>query len=156
MPSYAFQDAPFELKGALIGILPVAMASFSELIISPLRERIASWFGFTEPEVARLLFGFGLGHRAEDVRNWYSGYRFHRHTIYNPWSVVSFIKVPAKVSIPHWVNTSENLLVQPLILSQEADPEIRWLLQGQKIVQRLDEDVSFRSLKQDTQTLCSL
>jgi hypothetical protein len=104
-------------RGVLTGILRVAKESiFSGLnnltVLSLLDPRFAGAFGFTEPEVARLLTLAGHTDRAQEVHDWYQGYRFGNETIYNPWSVLQFLSAPERGPQPYWLSTSGNELVQ--------------------------------------------
>ena len=48
------------------------------------------YFGFTEDEVAEILDYYELSSRAEDVKEWYDGYKFADKDIYCPWDVLKF------------------------------------------------------------------
>ena len=47
-------------------------------------------FGFTKPEVKKVLADVQLSDKSSDVQEWYNGYKFgNTVTVYNPWSVVN-------------------------------------------------------------------
>jgi hypothetical protein len=104
-------------RAVVTGILRIAKESiFSDLnnldVASPLLiGPFADKFGFTEPEIEQVLDDFGVQDHAAVIRDWYDGYSFGGHTIYNPWSVISYIQAIPNPPGPKWLNTSSNALV---------------------------------------------
>merc|ERR1711916_54330 len=49
-------------------------------------------FGFTEKEVKALLKEYGIEDEEKGVREYYNGYNIQGEVIYNPYSVVKFLK----------------------------------------------------------------
>lgn len=150
--SPGLKDNPYLFKGVLTGILRVSRESmFSDLnnliVYSLLATGRDEFYGFTEPEVLRLLDDFGRSSQAEEVRQWYNGYRFGDTTVYNPWSIMMMLAQPGQPLAPHWLNTSANGLVRSLLL-QNADlgSGIETLLGGGTIETRIEEDVPLRAL----------
>ena len=45
-----------------------------------------------EDEVEKALEDFGLEYELKDVQKWYNGYLFGNRKVYNPWSIVNFLK----------------------------------------------------------------
>ena len=78
----------------------------------------ADCFGFTEEETKELLEACGL-ELGEEVRQMYDGYRFGDNHIYNPWSVINYVK--RKRLEPFWVNTSENGLIRAAMEELEEE-----------------------------------
>jgi hypothetical protein len=62
-------------------------------------------FGFTEPEMDLILEAFDAYNHSDIIRDWYNGYSFGRQTIYNPWSVISYIQAIPNPPGPNWLNT---------------------------------------------------
>jgi len=94
--SGGLKDNPHLFRGVVTGILRVARESiFSGLnnlaVYSLLRPEYATAFGFTEAEVERLADLAGARDHLADLRDWYDGYLFGGHVVYNPWSVLSFL-----------------------------------------------------------------
>ena len=88
-------------------------------------------FGFTEPEVRELLGYYGASDKFEKVREWYCGYRFGNVDVYNPFSVMSYIRrgfVPSE----YWFDTCDDSVVR--WMSERVDvrkvPEMSRLLIG--------------------------
>jgi hypothetical protein len=61
-------------------------------IISILSEYYDEYFGFTQDEVSKVLKDYGLSEKEELTKEWYNGYIFGNVEVYNPWSVVKFVK----------------------------------------------------------------
>lgn len=78
----------------------------------------ASYFGFTENEVKKMLVDNGMEYTA-DVKEMYDGYNIGGTDIYNPWSIVNY--VCKKVLAPYWINTSSNTMIKEAMQSCEQD-----------------------------------
>lgn len=112
----------------------------------------AEYFGFTEGEVEQMLTDYGLSGKAEAVREWYDGYLFGNTEVYNPWSVVNYVRTllsdPDAFPRPYWSNTSSNSIVRELI--EEADSvvkqEVEELLAGGTIEKPIQEDITYEDI----------
>lgn len=154
--SAALKDNTSLFRAVLTGVLRVSRENlFSGLnnvyVRSLLDEAYATTFGFTEPEVAAIL----PPERLDEVRAWYDGYLFGGQVIYNPWSILSYIKTGQLR--PHWVNTSANDLLQDLLtrrgLGLSAETEA--LLRGEPVEAILDESIVLRDLDHQPEALWS-
>ncbi|HMV68773.1 MAG TPA: AAA family ATPase [Myxococcota bacterium] len=157
------KDNPALYRGVLTGVLRVARESlFSGLnhvvVRSVLDHDFCAACGFTEDEVATLLAEAGLADRLGEVRAWYNGYRFGDATIYNPWSILSFLATPANGTLPYWSNTGGTGLIERLL--RVAPPEtsrlFEDLLAGHTITRRVDEQLILRGLERREGALWSL
>ena len=138
--SNALKGNKYLHKAVLTGILRVAKEDIFSGLSNPgvygvLEDRFASSFGFTPCEVRELLTRRGLEDRLDDARVWYNGYCIGADnpvTIYNPWSVVSYLANPTKIPRLYWVNTSDNAVVHTLLRQADADmkEELLRLLSG--------------------------
>jgi hypothetical protein len=158
--SAALKDNPALYRGVLTGILRISRESlFSGLnnviVHSILRDKYATAFGFTEAEVRAITDSDALPGRIEELRAWYDGYRFGAETIYNPWSVLSYIE--AGRLGPYWVNTSSNDLIYDLFVRRGLGlgADMERLLAGETIDARIDETLVFRDLEQRSAALWS-
>jgi Predicted AAA-ATPase/PD-(D/E)XK nuclease superfamily len=150
-------------RAVLTGILRVAKESiFSGLnnlaVYSLLRPEFATCFGFTEPEVARLLAEAGSADLLDSVRSYYNGYVFGGTSVYNPWSILNFIASRDKLLRAYWVSTSSNDLIRDTLQRHalRIEPAIEALLEGGSIEQRLDENVALDDLGKRESALWSL
>ncbi|MEM7402466.1 MAG: AAA family ATPase [Myxococcota bacterium] len=142
-------------KAVLTGILRVTKEDIFSGLNNPgvygvLNYRFSSSFGFTPQEVRKLLTQRGLQDCFDEVGDWYDGYRFGRETIYNPWSVVSYLANTQERAQLYWVNTSDNALVHTLLRQADAemkDELLQLLLDSSKqIVRPIVEEPPLRKL----------
>jgi hypothetical protein len=150
-------------RAVLTGILRIARESiFSGLnnlgVYTLLRSEFATSFGFTEVEVTELLEQAGRRDQLRVVQDWYNGYRFGGHVIYNPWSVLSYLADADGEVRPHWLSTSSNDLIK-LLLERYAgrlQPAFEALLAGSGVERTLDENVVLDELEENEDALWSL
>jgi len=123
-----FKGNSFLHKALITGILKIAKSSlFSELnnvkdyttLRSP---RYAQYFGFTEEETNDYLDRADLPQRAHELKEMYNGYQIEEYTLYNPFSIVSFIDTaviygPERLEEalkPYWINSGGHGLIREL------------------------------------------
>lgn len=113
-------------QALLTGIQRVAKESiFSKLnnisIYTVIDECYSDKFGITKKEAEKLLCDFSMELSAV-VKEKYDGYRFGRYDIYNPWSLLCYIRKGRAENF--WVNTtSTNYLVKEAV--KKADERFR-------------------------------
>ena len=160
----AFKDNPYLERGVITGILRIVMESlFSGLnnpkISSVLNiDRFSDKMGFTEAETFKILDDYALTDKKEVVKYWYDGYLFGDTSIYNPWSILHFVYDENNEFRPYWVNTADNALLRRLLLTGESNlrEEINDLIEGEKLVRILSDDLTFSSLDKDKNAVFSL
>ncbi len=160
--SGAFKDNQNLTYGFLTGILRIAQESiFSGLnnltVNSVMDEEYDEFFGFTEPEVRTMLEYYGVSEKEAELKSWYDGYLFGSTEIYNPWSVINYISKGCSPQA-YWVNTGKNEVLDDILSSATDDISERLfaLLQGEKVVARIDQNVVYRSLLEDPANVYSL
>ncbi len=113
-----------DLKYAMLtGIQRVAKENiFSDLnnldVYTVKDNNYSEYFGFTIEETKELLEYYQL-ELDDQVKEMYDGYRMGNTEIYNPWSVLNYIK--RKELIPYWVNTSANTMIKQAIKKSKSD-----------------------------------
>ena len=149
-------------KGILTGTLRISRESiFTGLnnisVYSLLNSEYSSWFGFTNDELSQLLKDYDLEPLESSIKAWYNGYIFGNKEIYNPWSILNFVKSEDKRFIAHWVNTANNDLIKELIVdsSSAVRLELQELLKGKSIIKVLDENIVFKDLKKSENVVFS-
>jgi hypothetical protein len=146
------KDNPHLFKGVVTGILRVAKESiFSDLnnlaVYTMLDPRYSTAFGFTEAEVAGLAALAGAEARLDTAREWYDGYRFGGHVIYNPWSVLNFLAEPDMPPRPYWRLTGSDDILRGLLHRRALDlPSWEALLAGETIERPVAESLALRDL----------
>ena len=158
-----FKTNEYLERGLITGITRVAKESiFTGMnnldVITTTSSEYATDFGFTEEEVFTALDDAGLGDQKGKVKKWYDGFTFGTCTdIYNPWSIVSFIRKKGKYDT-YWSNTSGNGLVNQLI--QKGNAEIKQtmedLLQDKSFEAEIDEKIVFDQLNGSANAVWSL
>lgn len=121
-------------------------------IISILNPSYGEHFGFLQSEVDEMLRYYGAEHARDTIKDWYDGYLFGDFYVYNPWSVINYVKCldadPEFFPSPYWSNTSSNSIVRELI--EHADggvrEEIEQLIEGGSIEKQIHEDITYEDI----------
>jgi hypothetical protein len=160
--SGAFKDNKNISYGFLTGILRIAQESiFSGLnnltVNSVMDKEYDQFFGFTASEVRDMLEYYGVLDKEAELKDWYDGYLFGSTEIYNPWSVINYI---SKGCIPqaYWVNTGKNEILEDVlkVATDDITEKLYSLLQGERVIARIDQNVVYRSLSEDPANIYSL
>lgn len=128
-------------------------------IISILNRQFAECFGFTQAEVDQMLAYYGLEQKKQEVREWYDGYLFGSTEVYNPWSVINYIKTAVfdetAFPKPYWSNTSSNSIIRELIREADsrAKQEIEDLIAGGTIEKQIHEEITYGDIHQSQDNL---
>ncbi|MGE5340756.1 MAG: AAA family ATPase [Candidatus Omnitrophota bacterium] len=151
---------PYLEKGVVTGILRIAKESIFSGFNNPgvytlLSEDFNNHFGFTEEEVKRMLDDFQVSHMLDQVQFWYNGYRFGSKVIYNPWSIINFLRSKEKELIPYWINTSDNEIVESLLSNKgvELKNELEQLIHGESIEKAVEDNIVLKDIYTDEDAL---
>lgn len=160
--SGAFKDNKNLSFGFLTGILRIAQESiFSGLnnltVNSVMDDEYDKYFGFTSEEVETMLGYYGVPDKKEELTEWYDGYLFGNEEIYNPWSVINYISRDCKPQA-YWVNTGKNEILDEVLKNATDDisESLYSLLQGKRVIAKIDQNVVYRSLAEDPANIYSL
>ncbi len=121
-------------------------------VYSILNNELSSAFGFTENEVQQLADDYGLQNLLPEMKTWYDGYLFGETEIYNPWSILKFVKSAISGETiscrPYWINTSSNSIIHQLISESDTETKqsIEQLLNGSSIRVPIYEDVVYGNI----------
>ena len=161
--SAGLKDNDHLYRGVLTGILRIAKESlFSGLnnlsVFTVLSPECATHFGFTSAEVADLVHACDLDSELPGLQAWYNGYDFGGHTIYNPWSVLNFLRSTDHRLQPYWVNTSSDDLLRELLVRRDAIALEDWqaLLTGGSVRRAIDENMVLRGIEGNASAVWSL
>jgi len=102
----------------MTGILRIAKDGiFSGLnnlqVYNIFEEKFSEYYGLTEEEVLEGLKYYNLEYEINDVKDWYDGYQFGNTEVYNPWSIINFLK-NWKLK-PYWQGTAGNETINELL-----------------------------------------
>lgn len=128
-------------------------------VISILDDSYAEYFGFMQKEVDSMLDAYGISSRKEEVQSWYNGYLFGNTEVYNPWSVIKYVKdLVYKNTIypkPYWSNTSSNSIVHKLVKMADNDTkqELELLITGGAIEKPVHEDITYEDIDKSQDNL---
>ncbi|MDQ2086580.1 AAA family ATPase [Herbivorax sp. ANBcel31] len=146
-------------KGIITGILRISKESiFSDMnnleVCTIIDESYSDKFGFTENEAERLLEDYGLEEKLEEMKLWYNGYRFWETVIYNPWSLVYFVKNKGRFE-PYWVNTSSNDIIKTLFKNapNEVKRDLELLIKGRSIKKEITPNITYEIIEKSGQSL---
>ena len=110
------------------------------------------YFGFNENEVKQLLEDYQLSSYMDEVKEWYDGYLFGNTEIYNPWSILMYVKNKIQDQsfkpVSFWANTSGNDLVVNYI--QNGDRKLRQefesLMNGHALTKYIRPELTYREM----------
>ena len=158
----ALKDNVYLEKSLVTGILRVAKESiFSGLnnleVNTILGLNFNNKFGFEEDEVKDLLQYYDLEAKMDEVKNWYNGYMFGGKVIYNPWSVLNYIKNYEQGFMPYWINSSGNELIKRLLSrgTKETKECLEELIKGNTITKIVDDHIVMKEVDEDEENIWS-
>ena len=158
----ALKDNVYLEKALVTGILRVAKESiFSGLnnleVNTILGLNFNDKFGFEEEEVKDLLQYYDLECKMDEVKNWYNGYMFGGKVIYNPWSVLNYIKNNEQGFMPYWINSSGNELIKRLLSrgTKETKECLEELIKGNAITKIVDDHIVMKDVDEDEENIWS-
>nr|WP_300209138.1 AAA family ATPase [uncultured Anaerostipes sp.] len=144
-------------RGVLTGCLRIAKESIftglNNFTVRTITSQFASdCFGFTQEEIDDLLNYYDLSNNREEMKEWYDGYLFHKTEIYNPWSVLNYIKELLGDrefhAVSFWTNTSSNDLVRKYIenSTSKMKAEFEELMNGKSIIKKVSPELTYREM----------
>ena len=106
----------------------------------------AEYFGFLENEVTEMLDYFEIKYKMKEVRNWYNGYCFGNKQIYNPWSIVNYLK--EKEVKAYWANISGNTLLENMLdhVGESIYIDLKKFTDGESIEKYISDGTTIKSL----------
>ena len=126
---------------------------------SVLSDSYAEYFGFTQGEVEKMLASYGIAGQADIIKDWYNGYLFGNKVVYNPWSVVNYVKSAVTHDFeyprPYWSNTSSNSIIRELVenADESVRNEIEELVSGGTIEKPVHEDITYGEIRESQDNL---
>lgn len=162
MLTSALKDNPYVQKALITGILRVAKESiFSGLnnleVDTILGYNFNDKFGFTPEEVEELLDYYDASTELNNIREWYNGYVFREQIIYNPWSVLNYLKRRNEGFMPYWINSSSNDLIKKLLVKgdQSMKLELESLIEGNSITKGIDDNIVMSEVENSNENIWS-
>ena len=150
--SIALKTNPYLKIAVLTGIVQVAKEGiFSGLnnviTYNILKDKFETFFGLSEEEVEVALKYFELEYEIEEVKKWYDGYKFGEKEIYNPWSILNYLRT--KELRAYWVNTSDNALIYEnlSVANMDVFNSLEKLFEGKEIKKEISPFFTFEELE---------
>ena len=140
--SSVLKDNSYLQMGVLTGIIRVIKAGiFSDLnnlrTYTILSEMYTDSYGLTEEEVVKSLKDYGIEQEISNVKDWYDGYKFGDSEVYNPWSILNFLRF--KELRAYWVDTSGNDLIKDVLkkITKNTIEALERLFNGEGLKQNI-------------------
>lgn len=124
--------------------------------------RLDEYFGFTQKDIDKLLKDAKATEKTEIMKDWYDGYHFGEADVYCPWDVMNYMREllqnPNAKPESYWKNTSDNAIIRSFIdyAGSSITKKLEVLLEGDYIVQRVDESLTYDYLHSSEENLWSI
>ena len=150
--STALKTNPYLKIAVLTGIVQVAkegiFSGLNNVITYNILEKgFETFFGLSEEEVEEALKYFEMEYQIEEVKKWYDGYKFGGKEIYNPWSILNYLRT--KELRAYWVNTSDNALIYEnlSVANMDVFNSLEKLFEGKEIKKEISPFFTFEELE---------
>ena len=148
--------------GVVTGVMQIAKESiFSGLnnleVNNIFSKEFDESFGFTDDEVRSILEDNGHPEKYQEAKEWYDGYRFGDADVYNPWSIIKYVKYGFKPG-PYWAGTSGNDIMNSLLdnLDNNGFRELQALASGKGLIKSIDPQVTLSDLENSRNSIYSM
>ena len=117
-------------------------------VFSVFDDAFSDVFGFTEEEVVKFLDYYNISDKVVEVKEWYGGYQFGNKGIYNPCSIVNYIRNKYYYNAEptgYWVNTSRNVIINYILQSDGSfiKEGIEELMKHNSISKLINENLGY-------------
>ena len=137
--------------GILTGITRIIkegiFSGLNNLYVNTILSRdYSEYFGLLESEVVEMLDYFDMKYKIEEVREWYNGYIFGENEVYNPWSIVNYVR--EKEIKAYWANVSGNTLLENMLnyAGESVYDDLKRFTDGESIEKYISDETTIKSL----------
>ena len=137
--------------GILTGITRIIkegiFSGLNNLYVNTILSRdYSEYFGLLESEVVEILDYFNMKYKIEEVREWYNGYIFGENEVYNPWSIVNYVR--EKEIKAYWANVSGNTLLENMLnhAGESVYDDLKRFTDGESIEKYISDGTTIKSL----------
>ena len=134
--------------GVVTGVQRIAKEGlFSDLnnlsICSILDEVFTESFGFTEEEVYAACKYYDMQDDMKEIKAFYDGYLFGKKEIYNPWSILNYLKM--KKLNAYWINTASMGILKNIFAkgNYELKVAMEGLLMDEPVKMRIGNHITY-------------
>ena len=106
----------------------------------------SEYFGLLESEVIEMVEYFDMEYKIEEVREWYNGYIFGESKVYNPCSIVNYVR--EKEIKAYWANVSGNTLLENMLdnAGESVYDDLKRFTDGESIEKYISDGTTIKSL----------
>lgn len=121
-------------------------------VYSVIANEMSEYFGFTQSEIEKMAAYYQMTDRLSEMKEWYDGYLFGNTEIYNPWSILKYVKSVlggnSIAYLAYWINTSSNNIIHELIVKSNTATKkiIENLMEGGSVKAPIYEDSVYSNL----------
>ncbi|MBQ2763308.1 MAG: AAA family ATPase, partial [Candidatus Methanomethylophilaceae archaeon] len=114
-------------------------------------------FGFTNDEVKAICEEYSHPEKYEEAKEWYDGYRFGNTEVYNPWSVLKYVKSGFDPQA-YWAGTSGNSIINSLLdcADESVFEELTTLSQGETVRKAIDSTITLEDINGNPDNIYSV
>ena len=96
--------------------------------------------------MVEILDYFDMKYKIEEVREWYNGYIFGENEVYNPWSIVNYVR--EKEIKAYWANVSGNTLLENMLnhAGESVYEDLKRFTDGESIEKYISDGTTIKSL----------
>ena len=87
-----------------------------------------------------------MKYKIEEVRSWYNGYLFGNEQVYNPWSIVNYLR--EKEIKSYWANVSGNTLLENMLdnAGESVYADLKRFTDGESVEKYISDGTTIKSL----------
>jgi len=128
-------------------------------VVSILNTVYSEHFGFTQSEVDKMLSDYQMESKSDIIKEWYDGYIFGKTEVYNPWSVVNYVRAVCAdentFPVEYWSNTSSNSIIKDLLAgaTDTVRDEIETLIHQGTIKKIVYENITYQDIYESEENL---
>ena len=144
----ALKDNEYLQFGIMTGILRIAkegiFSGLNNLQVSSIFDKnFSESYGLTESEVLEAVKYYDMEYKMNDIREWYDGYQFGNVEMYNPWSIINFLKNGELKA--YWIGVSGNKLIDEMLDNgnKELFDDLGKLFNNEKIYKEINDYSEF-------------
>ncbi len=144
----ALKDNDYLQFGIMTGILRIAkegiFSGLNNLQVSSIFDKnFSESYGLTESEVLEAVKYYDMEYEMNDIREWYDGYQFGNVEMYNPWSIINFLKNGELKA--YWIGVSGNKLIDEMLDNgnKELFDDLGKLFNNEKIYKEINDYSEF-------------
>ena len=130
--------------GVMTGVAQLMMANDFGGLNNIMRDDILNtdfgeMYGFTDEEVKQICADYGHPEKYAEAKEWYGGYRFNESEVFNPWSILNYVRNNFE-SGPYWADGDSEKELCDFISETDGTftEELQTLVSGGTVMDEID------------------